>query len=163
VRGCASLDAIFEYMRPDERYRLLADEHAEKAKKSDRGRCRRPHLNQPIYDSDCYTQDKRSEIRSHRMLLGLVLSARAPPLNDLPVQPAATSPPTRAKLSGLQSLPKSARIPRMLSYYEEGTRAFSSWLPFQQRHRHRSLDPTTISEPVLFANSLPQNLLEVYP
>jgi hypothetical protein len=75
VRRRAQLDAIFEYMRPDERYGLLADEHAEEAQKRDRGRCRRPHLNKPVYDSDCYTQDNRSEIGSHRMLLGEVLSA----------------------------------------------------------------------------------------
>jgi len=48
-----------ECMRPDERYGLFADEHAEEAKKSDRGRCRRPYLNEPIYDADCYTQDNR--------------------------------------------------------------------------------------------------------
>jgi hypothetical protein len=64
------LGAAFEYMRPDERYGMLADEHAEEAKKSDRRRCWGPYLNKPIYDSDGYTQDNRSEIRSHRMLLG---------------------------------------------------------------------------------------------
>ena len=69
MRSRAQLDAVFEYMRPDERYGLLADEHAEEAKKSDRGRCRRSYLNKPIYDSDCYAQDNRSEIRSHRCSL----------------------------------------------------------------------------------------------
>jgi hypothetical protein len=47
----------------------------------------------------------------------------------------------------------------MLSYYEGATRPFSSRLPFQRRHRHRSLDPTTISEPAVFVNSHPQNPL----
>jgi hypothetical protein len=102
VRSRAQLDAVFEYMRPDERYGLLADEHAEEAKKSDRGRCRRSYLNKPIYDSDCYAQDNRSEIRSHRMLLGQVLSARAPPLNNRPVQAAAMIPPIPVKSGGLK-------------------------------------------------------------
>jgi len=53
VRDRTQLDAIFEYSRPDERYGLLANEHTEEAKKSDRRRCRRPYLNKPIYDSDC--------------------------------------------------------------------------------------------------------------
>jgi len=34
VRSRAQLDAVFEYMRPDERYGLLADEHAEETKRA---------------------------------------------------------------------------------------------------------------------------------
>jgi hypothetical protein len=63
------LDLALEYMRSDERYGLLTSQHTEKAEKCDRGRCRRPHLDEPIDDSDCNTQDKRSQIRPHRMLL----------------------------------------------------------------------------------------------
>jgi len=65
----AELDLALEYMRSHERNCLLTGQHTEKAEKSDRGRCRRPHLDEPIDDSDCNTQDKRSQIRPHRMLL----------------------------------------------------------------------------------------------
>jgi hypothetical protein len=41
---------------------LFANKHAEEAEKSDRGRCRRPYLNKPIYDADRNAEDKRSEI-----------------------------------------------------------------------------------------------------
>jgi len=61
MRGRAQLDAIFEYMRPDEHDRLLADEHAEEAKKSDRGRCRRPTLASPYTTPT--TRPRRTEIR----------------------------------------------------------------------------------------------------
>jgi hypothetical protein len=63
------LGLALEYMRSDERYGLLASQHTKKAEKCDRRRCRRPHLDETIDDSDCHTQGERSEIRPHRMLL----------------------------------------------------------------------------------------------
>jgi hypothetical protein len=62
-------DRALEYMMSGERYGLLTSQHAKKAEKCDRWRCRRPNLNEPIDDPDGHTQDQRSEIRPHRMLL----------------------------------------------------------------------------------------------
>ena len=57
----AELDLALEYMRSHERNCLLTGQHTEKAEKSDRGRCRRPHLDEPIDDSDCNTQEEKPD------------------------------------------------------------------------------------------------------